>query len=227
MTPERQDALGQLLNGETLEIRIDTRISLRDLTGDTTDATFYSLLVQAGYLALEGKVGERRDYWRVRIPNIELMGVWQDFILDDFLHAPEKLRTLLNNVDAPALFAEDAEYFLSDRLSYFDIDAKTPELSYHIFVLGILSAYDGASYQKPLSNREAGDGRYDVMFTYKDKVLIFVFKRADEPENLDAAAQRALVQIDEKRYFAQAPKGKHVLKVGVAFCGKQCRVLAQ
>ena len=54
--------------------------------------------------------------------------------------------------------------------------------------------------------------------------VIFELKACETPEDLDKKAQEALEQIDAKRYGAELAPGKKLLKVGIAFCKKQCKV---
>nr|AGS54223.1 conserved protein [uncultured bacterium contig00107] len=224
LTVERQEVVERLLSGETAEAYIDRRISLHELAGDADDGAFYSLLAQSGYLSVECMDSD--DFGSVRIPNRELMNVWRKFILKAFVKNEGKLRTLFDNIGDPPAFDRDVEWFLNDSLSYHDIamGGSEPERVYHAFVLGILSAYQGSTCKRPLSNRESGGGRYDVLYERPDYQVIFEFKPVADPDKLEAAAKEALAQIDTKRYFAEAPTGKMLVKTGVAFSGKQCRV---
>jgi hypothetical protein len=77
--------------------------------------------------------------------------------------------------------------------------------------------------KKPLSNRESGDGRYDILFERKNFSVIFEFKTAENKNKLENAAADGLAQIDAKRYYAGAPNDKPLIKTAVAFCGKLCR----
>jgi hypothetical protein len=138
---------------------------------------------------------------------------------------------MLDNTGDLVKLGNDIRDYLSDSLSFHDITddrttdgRKTKERAYHIFVLGLMSAYRDTHYSKPLSNRESGDGRYDVLFTRPECSYIFEFKSCEADDDLEAQAEAALAQIDEKRYFAEAPRDKPLIKVGMAFCGKQCEV---
>ena len=58
------------------------------------------------------------------------------------------LYTTVFNEHDPEKFAEDIQDFLTDRLSYHDLavpkgetKSKVHETLYHVFILGILSAY--------------------------------------------------------------------------------------
>jgi len=91
-------------------------------------------------------------------------------------------------------------------------------------MLGILSAYDDVRCKKPSSNRESGDGRYDILVEKPEANYIFEFKAGSSVEVLEKMAEEALAQIDEKRYGADLDTSKRLIKIGIAFHRKRCRV---
>ncbi|MDR0963621.1 MAG: ATP-binding protein [Clostridium sp.] len=218
----RREALMKLLNGEMLKTVIDKRMSFRELLSGAGDDQFYSLLVQSGYISLEEDLGN--DRWMVKIPGRELMNVWKNFILSIVIREHPNVLTVFDHIEHLPTFDQDMTHFLSDRMSFYDIDLKEQERAYHIFVLGLLSGYEDIRYHKPLSNRESGDGRYDILFERAEYCVIFEFKAVKEKKHMEKAAQDALQQIEEKRYYADVPRGKRVMKSAVVFCGKQCIV---
>jgi len=227
---KRKMVIAKLLNGEKAELLVNDRISLKQLAGDTLDEAFYSLLVQTGYFALDKKIPER-DTVLLSIPNKELRIVWRRFILTNLYSGTIKVKTLFDNAGNPDDFARDLEYFLSDRLSYHDLESykdedekKTHERVYHIFLLGLLSGYDDVRCRPPLSNRESGDGRYDIFVERPGHNFIFEFKSCTDKENLETQAAKALGQIELKRYGAAPGENKPLTKIGVAFHGKRCRI---
>ena len=229
----RRATLAKLLTGEKVAVFVADRVSLRDLAGNTGDRAFYSLLVQAGYLALWELSKETTKPSLVSIPNTELMIVWKEFILDKLYPDLPQIRTLFENADKPELFSKDLEYFLRDRLSYHDLaiykdqDAeRVHERLYHIFLLGILSAYEDVQCKYPLSNRESGDGRYDILVERSNTNFIFEFKISKDAETLEQSAKEALEQIETKRYGADLNNGKNLVKIGVAIYEKTCKVIA-
>ena len=230
LNDERKLIIAKLLNGEKAELLVNDRISLKQLTADTVDEAFYSLLVQGGYLSLDEKITDRKTYL-LSIPNKELRKVWKDFILTNLYSGKMMVKTLFDNANTPEIFARDLEYFLSDRLSYFDLESyrdedekKTHERVYHIFLLGLLSGYDDVRYKRPVSNRESGDGRYDLFVERNGHNFIFEFKSCANKESLETEAVNALEQIELKRYGVDIENYKQLIKIGVAFYGKQCRV---
>ena len=230
LNDERKLELAKMLNGERVIVPISSRMSLQRLSSETGDEAFYSFLVQAGYLSLEESINDKRSAI-LAIPNKELMIVWKDFVLTSIYENSKAVRTLFDNSHDIALFASDVEYFLTDRLSYYDLmvlkneDArKVYERVYHTFVLGILSAYDDVCHQRPLSNRESGNGRYDILVQRSEANFIFEFKACLEGEDLSKFAGKALQQIDTKRYGADLIDRKTLVKIGIAIYGKQCKV---
>ena len=106
------------------------------------------------------------------------------------------------------------------------IDEK--ENFYHGLILGMLNSRAGWITK---SNREAGDGRLDVV-TYPKRgknAVIFEFKYSKEEINLEKAAQEALLQIESKRYdsYFSPRKPEEIVHYGIAFHKKQCRVLME
>ena len=225
---KRKLVLTALLNQEPLEVPMEKYISLKGLSKESEDRAFYSLLVQAGYLSL---IEWRGKNALVSIPNKELVYVWKVFIIDVLKINEKHIRTMFDNVDHEVLFSQDLEYFLTDRLSVYDL-AKyngenadmAHERAYHLYLLGILSAFEDIRCHFPLSNKESGDGRYDIRVERPDVNVIFELKACKSKKDLDKKAQEALVQIDVKRYGAEFAPGKKLLKVGIAFCKKLCKV---
>ena len=232
LTDSRRKVVARLLNGEEVNVPFSVRISLHDLRDEAVDEAFYSLIAQTGYVSVTGVVSSVDEYATIFIPNTELMIVWRRFVLTVLFPRPSKLVTLFHNADNLELFKSDFEFFLSDRLSYFDLavrsgDTKrhTEERLYHVFVLGMLSAYKDTSCIFPVSNRESGDGRYDIFVEKPQVNFIFEFKASDSAEALEETAKSALSQIDEKRYGADFDITKRLVKIGIAFFGKQCSVM--
>ena len=80
-----------------------------------------------------------------------------------------------------------------------------------------------------LSNREAGLGRADILLIprggKKLPGLVFELKHADTPAALEEAAEKALRQIEEKRYTKAFPaEVTEVRCFGIAFFGKECHI---
>ncbi|MDR0843268.1 MAG: ATP-binding protein [Acidobacteriota bacterium] len=228
LTAERFDTLTEIVGGfgaSAMRVRIKDRLSAEDLLHYAGDESFYSLLVQTGYLTYE-----RTDTWSeydVSLPNLELESVWRDFILTKFYNTrASTVAGALETIATPERFAAVFTELLDDKLSYFDFEAKTPERTHHVFVAGLLAAA-GVRFR---SNRESGLGRFDITALLADKTIIFEFKRTQEGEQPESAAARAISQIIEKGYAhdtQNAPRNLPVYAVGVGFSGKTCVARAQ
>ena len=234
LNDNRRAVLAKLLVGEQVEVPVADRVSLCQLATKASDQAFYSLLVQAGYFAVIERVLAMSSASVVSIPNIELKLVWKDFILENLYPSQRLIRTLFDNIGNIEVFAEDLEYFLTDRLSYHDLNAgeaeeprRRNEKLYHIFVLGLVSAYEDTKCRYPLSNRESGDGRYDILAKRPNENVIFELKACTKEDDLEKSAETALAQITAKRYGEDLGKSKKLVKAGIAFYGKKVRVKCQ
>ena len=82
------------------------------------------------------------------------------------------------------------------------------------------------------SNRESGDGRFDIqLFPRKNHlpgILIEVkAQKQGDKETLKNLAESAIKQIETKLYDTEMKMRdvKEIVKYGVAFCGKQVEVV--
>lgn len=122
-------------------------------------------------------------------------------------------------------FAEPITKLLKASISFYDGN----ESFYHGLVSGLLS---GNIYYDMKSNRETGDGRSDLILYQQDSsqnAIILEFKVCRENEKADEGARRALQQINDMDYAADArTKGyKNILKYGVAFKNKVCYAVVE
>lgn len=78
------------------------------------------------------------------------------------------------------------------------------------------------------SNRESGDGRYDISLLPREKkypgiIMELKWKSGLEKDELEELSSEALSQIDEKRYDLELKEDgiDNVIKLGIAFSGKK------
>ena len=134
----------------------------------------------------------------VTIPNKEIASVYKSEILSHFLQKGIITRTTANKI-AESLYANDhkklqsavAEY-LDKSISFYDGGA---EGFYHGLMLGLIALMD--NQYKIKSNRESGDGRYDICMIPREKRypgILFELKweKNLEEEDLDFLAEEAL-----------------------------------
>lgn len=225
-TSEITEGLHRLLCGEKLTTYIDTSVIYPEIQNNPY--TIYSFLLVAGYLKVVTVYPQNDGNFMcdVAIPNKEIACVYEKEILN---------RTNQNSVAisiSQAIFSGDAkklqsllEDFMLQSISSMD---GANEGFYHGMMLG-LCAILGNRYQVR-SNRESGIGRFDVQLTPLVNGIpgfLFEFKHTnDDHVNLETLADRALHQIDEKKYDTELRNSgvKAIIKIGIAFRGKNAAV---
>ena len=80
-----------------------------------------------------------------------------------------------------------------------------------------------------ISNNESGYGRYDLAMIpvrSNEKAYLMEFKISKTEKEMSLKAEEALRQIDEKKYDTRlkARGIKNILKLGIAFHGKNVKV---
>ena len=167
----------------------------------------------------------------LQTPNQEVATLYRS-VIRQWFNAPfgaSEYRAFLEHLTTGRLdqFFKKLKQFLKESSSFFDVKGQYPEKFYHGFVLGlIVSLADTHAVQ---SNKESGDGRYDVMLIPKDTKqlgLILEFKVAEEGDTLSEVAEQALRQIGERDYETELRQKniRRILKVGLAFKGKEVEI---
>ena len=226
---EIYERLTSLVNGETFITYIDTGVIYPQIKNNPS--TIYSFLLVAGYLkVVRSTISFNGDFMcEVALPNKEIAFVYHKEILQHldnlipqstavsiqeavFSGNNRKLKTLIQTL-------------LTQSVSSFD---TAGENFYHGFMLG-LRALLGEYFVS--SNREFGDGRYDIQLKPVKKNLpgILIELKAEKncpEEKLKKLSQTALQQIDDKRYDTEMrTEGiATIYKYGVAFSGKHVEI---
>ena len=231
-TDDITERLYALLQGDRVVARIDQNVVYRSLAEDP--ANIYSLLLVAGYLKTPKKELQADGSYlcEVSIPNREIAAVYKSEILSHFLQIGAITRTTANKI-AESLYANDykklqsavAEY-MDKSISFYDGGA---EGFYHGLMLGLIALMD--NQYKIKSNRESGDGRYDVCLIPREKrypgiILELKWEKGLGEAALDSLADEALIQIDALRYDSEMKEDgiTDILKFGIAFSGKKVSV---
>ena len=220
-----------LLRGETIEVRIDDNIVLRDIER-RTDA-LWNFLLFSGYLKLETLVlHEGRYTGMLCIPNQEIRQVYEDM----FRHWVERADPdwAVTTDLVKALFAGDAAkvqkllgQILVTAMSYQDPSGRAPEKLYHGFVLGLLVHLEPQYDVR--SNRESGYGRADVLMRPKTPGrpgVVMEFKVPFDDETIEQALLEAAQQIRERQYAVEVASAgaSPVYEYAMAFDGKRAWV---
>ncbi len=223
--PALKEQCEELIRGVSTRKILEKSLAFPDIHS-SADAV-WTLLIHTGYLhATSLELDEDGNLVGfLSIPNFEIRNLYLKIIKSWFI--PEDAETQVYEDFVDSLregkieeFTKHIEYCLSS-LSYFDMDKRTPEKIYHSFMSGIFMRMNHT--YDITSNREAGDGRYDVRISPKDHTkrgFLIEFKTASKPENLEKAADSALEQITAQDY-TQGMKAADILCLGMAFCGKK------
>ena len=223
---EIKENLYKLLSGETVTSYVDTGVIYPEVQNNPY--SIYSFLLIAGYLKV-AKVYPQHDgnyMCDVAIPNKEISFVYSKEVLN------RTGKTSAAISIQQALFSSDTmklqkllEEFLLNSVSVFD---GTNESFYHGMMLGLCAVLSNRYRIK--SNIESGYGRFDIALIptdLSDPGFIFELKYAGkDSDDLDALADKALLQIEEKNYAADLiDRGvSWITKIGIAFRGKKASV---
>ena len=221
--------LASLVNGETITTYIDTGVIYPQIKKNPS--TIYSFLLVTGYLkAVKTTLSFNGDFMcEISLPNREIALVYHKEIL-------QKFETMIPQSTAiavqEAIFSGDnrklktqIQTLLMESVSSFD---TAGENFYHGFMLGLCALLGGFFVT---SNRESGEGRYDIQLKPVKKGLpgIIIELKAEKngtEESLKQLSETALKQIQDKQYDTELrTAGVEVIyKYGVAFCGKRVEI---
>lgn len=229
---EIYERLEKLLLGEKFTTLIDTGVIYPQI--QKNHSTIYSFLLVAGYLKAENvDISPSGDFMgEVSLPNREIKAVYNKEIL-------QKLDGIVSQSSAvsiqEAVYANDItalqkslEKLLLQSASSFD---TAGEMFFHGLFLGICALFDDRYYLT--SNRESGEGRFDIQLMPKDDSrpgILIELKAKREYINetqLEELAQSALAQINDRKYDTDMKtRGvKTIFKYGVAFQGKNVKIV--
>lgn len=221
--------------GGTVEEPLDLSVVFPDV--GVREEALWSMLYLAGYLTTSDVTDPSDTHLprRLRIPNKEVARLYRSEVIDRFTEVAggrDRLMTLhraLVEGDAEG-FAAELEDILLRVPSYYDL---TTENSYHMLVLGLL--FNVRGYGVPVSNREAGRGRFDIRVMPETPeagpVLIIELKwaRTGTPEAVDlpALAETGLTQASDRAYGADLSEEAPPRRWGLAFSGKNVAVATE
>ena len=226
------DDLKRFTDGETIEKYISDGTTIKSLLSN--DNEIWQLLLYSGYLTKDRKqkeidvTTEYTDVCNLRIPNKEIRKYFGNMFLNRFFGTEVKTNILMKALEGGDIkkFEKTLGEIMINMLSHFDLD-KEMEKIYQVFMIGLVGFLMGK--YEIISNDESGYGRYDLaMIPIKsnEKAYLMEFKISKTKKGMEESAEKALKQIDEKKYDTKlkARGIKNILKIGVAFYGKEVNV---
>ena len=225
---ETKTDIENLISGGSITKKLNHNIVYNKLYSKIDNV--WAIMLSAGYLTILDTDADGNSV--LAIPNREIKEVYEDKINLWFKQNVRNQKDSLLKLQQ-AFLTGDAEtvenllnhFFkttISVRDSMGDLNAK--ESFYHGVILGLLS---GSNEYVVRSNREAGDGYYDIcVLTTDEEIGIVLELKAAQNENMDKTCDNALKQIDDKRYaeIFDPEFIRHVYKYGIAFKRKRCKV---
>lgn len=229
---EIYNRLTSLVNGKTFTTYIDTGVIYPQIKNNPS--TIYSFLLVTGYLkVLKSTPSFNGDFMcEVAVPNREISLVYHKEILQNLNNIiPQSTAISIQE----AIFSGDNEKLktliqtlLTQSVSSFD---TAGENFYHGFMLGLCALLGGSFVS---SNKESGDGRYDIQLKPKNKNLpgILIELKAEKnctDDKLKKLSETALQQIIDKKYDTEMTSEgiKTIYRYGVAFSGKKVEVTVE
>lgn len=214
--------------GQAVEKTVRQELTYKELYDSVEN--LWSVLYTTGYLTQEGKPeGGKR---RLVIPNKEIRNIFESQILEWFQEeARQDGEALLAFCEAfeqgdAARIQEQLGRYLKRTISIRDtaVRKELKENFYHGILVGLLSY---KSSWAVTSNRESGEGYSDILVEAEDADLGIVIEvKYAEDGDLEAGCREALKQIERKDYGELFWDWgiDRVLKYGIAFYKKRCRV---
>ena len=214
-----------LIEGCSITKPVHEDITYEDM--QSTQDNLWNFLFFTGYLKKLREFQEEENiYIEMTIPNREVRYIYKNTVLHWFEEKTEKkelspLYESILNGDAGKM-AEILSENLMETISFYDYQ----ESYYHGFLAGMLKNIGNYIV---VSNREAGNGRPDIVLKYpsiRGKAVIIEIKIAGSWKELEKKCTEALKQIEEKDYEAELRREgyQNIMKYGVAFYKKECMV---
>lgn len=217
--------LEKLSGGGIIEKPVHEEITYADIY--KSQDNLWNFLFFTGYLkSVERRFALDTVWLSLKVPNREVLFIYNHTISEWF-------QQKIGAADFSGLYravltgsAEDFEMllkqYLRESISFMD----SAENFYHGFLSGLFGGLCG--YEK-LSNREGGEGRYDILLKPYDEqqpAVILQLKRVQRFTQMEAMCHKALLQIEERHYDAELLEEGYpvILKYGICFCKKSCMV---
>ena len=219
----------KLLLGELVEFIYNDKTTYQDYSDLNDSDSIFNLLLASGYLTLEKSTSKNFNIEKtyVKLPNKEVKFLFKDILLRIF---KDKYRINISLIEdfCNSILENDKE--LMEKLlnkmlvskSYMDNE----EAYYQGYLHGIFALFINDDNYIVQSNREAGNGRFDLMIKDKkfNKGIIIELKVTDG--DIEKEAFKGLNQIEEKEYYLDLINEgyKDIRKIAICFKGKSCCV---
>lgn len=226
LTTKRE--IERLMAGESITKTIHPELTYKEMYESIEN--IWSVLFATGYLTQSGQVDARK--FKLRIPNLEIRDIFKTQIMEYFKQSVAKDGDTLGRFCEALENGEEKkvedifERYLKKTISIRDtfVRKERKENFYHGILLGILGIKEEWGV---FSNQETGEGYSDILIeTENSEAAILIEVKYAGDGNLDAACERALKQVDERKYDEELRENgvDKILKYGIACYLKRCKV---
>lgn len=230
LTPEVSDELTRIMQDEEIHAALNMEVVYPKMA-DGAD-TIFSFLLLAGYLTLSSAPEETEfgTFATLKIPNMEIRKVYNTEVLGWM--RTRSTGGVIQEIEKAIYFGDGKRLekalrnYMISCISAFDGAA---EGFYHGMVLGLVASLSTKYHIR--SNRESGDGRFDLQMESKEKMIpgiIMEFKSVpvSKKKDLSVIAEEAIAQIERQNYTRELEERgiKKIVKYGIAFSGKSVEV---
>lgn len=226
---QTRSEIERLIAGESIVKTVNQELTYSEL--DSSVNNLWSVLFTTGYLTQRGR--KSKGQCSLVIPNREIRELFINQI-QEWFHEESKADTemLQRFCEAfpkgDAATAEDLlNTYLWKSISIRDtaVRKERKESFYHGMLLGLLQYENNWEIE---SNTESGDGYSDITIRTQNRVGVVIEIKYAEDGNLEKGCEEALEQIEKKKYDSSLQRSgmKEVVKYGIAFFRKQCKVEA-
>ncbi len=226
--------LTTLIQGGTITTLIDEEVRFNPLLKDNAIA-FWSVMLLAGYLKVVAKQKAANcllpDY-KLTFPNQEIKDTFHRLGIEVGAQGRQYASELIKACNHlaqgnPTPLATYLRNYLAIVASSHDTKGRYKEQFFHGLLLGLAACLAPTHHIR--SNRESGQGRYDIALIPKDARevgIILEIKVAEKAKDLQAVAQQACQQIKAKAYYRelQSLGVQRICGVGIAFVGSHIEV---
>ena len=220
----------QLINGGTIIKSIRQELTYREV--EESIDNIWSVLYSTGYLTCRRRVPGKK--MKLALPNREVRELFIELVKDWFEETTQADTARISRFCA-AFAAGDADViqemlgdYLWESISVRDtaVRRNMKENFYHGMLLGLLQSQDNWLVK---SNAETGEGYSDISIRMPNRTGIVIELKYADDGNLEAACSEALKQIEEKKYAEGLKRRgtKKIIKYGIAFWEKECRVMME
>ena len=218
----------KLLLGDKIEFIYNDKTTYQDYSNLNDGNSIFNLLLASGYLTIYTSFDEYNNkITYVKLPNREVIGLFNNIlnkILNDMYEIDlSKVRDFFNGVlNNNKIVLESVINKMLSKFSFYDLN----EQGYHVYIMTLFSFFINDNNFIIYSNRESGNGRFDIMIKDKKfkKGIIMEFKVTKD--DLENAALKGLKQIEEKEYYMDLINEGYstIYKYVIVFARKKCIV---